>query len=72
MGGILRSGQGPYFNVGTATQNRWGDYSSTSLDPGGAPSIWTIQEYARPPVGTGNQSGRWGTWWSNVEFFEIG
>jgi len=72
MGGVLRSGQGPYLNVGTGTQNRWGDYSSTSLDPGGTPSIWTIQEYARSPVGTGNQSGRWGTWWSNVEFFEIG
>jgi hypothetical protein len=72
MGGVLRSGEGPYFNVGGGTRNRWGDYTSTSLDPGGTPSIWTIQEYARPPVGTNDQSGRWGTWWTNFEFFEIG
>ena len=28
--------------------------------------MWTIQEYARPQVGTGAGSGRWGTWWAAV------
>jgi hypothetical protein len=72
MGGVLRSGDGAYFNVSGGTVNRWGDYTSTCLDPGGVPAIWTLQEYARPPVGTDNQSGRWGTWWGKFEFFEIG
>jgi hypothetical protein len=36
------------------------------------PVLWTQQEYARPPVGTGTNSGRWGTWWAKVGFSEIG
>ena len=70
MGGILRSGEGPYNNVLSGTENRWGDYTSTCRDPGGTPAIWTIQEYARPPQGTDDQSGRWGTWWGKFELFE--
>lgn len=70
LGGTLKSGEGPYNNVASGTENRWGDYTSTRRDPGGA--IWTIQEYARPPVGMNNQSGRWGTWWGKFELFEIG
>jgi hypothetical protein len=29
-------------------------------------SLWTIQEYARLPVGRSDDSGRWGTWWGRV------
>lgn len=72
LGGILRSGEGPYNNVASETENRWGDYTSTCQDVGTTPAIWTIQEYARPPQGTDNQSGRWATWWGKFEFFEIG
>jgi hypothetical protein len=72
MGGVLRSGEGAYVNVGFGTKNYWGYYTSTCQDPDGRPQIWTIQEYARPPQGTGDQSGRWGTWWGKFHLFEIG
>ena len=36
----------------------WGDYSYTTLDPTGALTFWTIQEYAESlPIPDG-----WGTW----------
>jgi hypothetical protein len=73
-GGVIKSGEGAYVNLDLVGRNRWGDYSSTCLDPDGSqgPAIWTLQEYARAPVGTGNNSGRWGTWWGKVTFLEIG
>ena len=43
-------------------RNRWGDYSATQVDPSDDLTLWTIQEYARIPVGHGDQSGRSGTW----------
>jgi hypothetical protein len=71
-GGILKAGEGPYQRTSADGRNRWGDYSSTVLDPQGNGSIWTLQEYSRPPEGSGDGSGRWGTWWSQIELFEIG
>ena len=32
-------------------RNRWGDYSSAQVDPSDDLSLWTLQEYARVPVG---------------------
>jgi hypothetical protein len=61
----LKDGEGPY----TKTRggfNRWGDYSGSSVDPVDDLSLWTIQEYARIPVGRRDGSGRWGTWWGRV------
>jgi hypothetical protein len=69
MGGVLRSGEGPYHRIDGAGRNRWGDYSSTASDPDG--SMWTIQEYSRPAQGTGDASGRWGSWWTQFQLFEI-
>jgi hypothetical protein len=67
-GGVLKSGEGPYYNISGGAENRWGDYSSTCLDTSDVHAVWTIQEYARPQVRTGNQSGRWGTWWGRFKF----
>ena len=51
-------------NVPTATSNRWGDFSTTWVDPVDDHSFWTIQEYAAtPPSGW---KGRWATWWAHV------
>jgi hypothetical protein len=61
-----------YVNVGFGTKNYWGYYTGTCQDPDGRPQIWTIKKYARPPQGTGDQSGRWGTWWGKFHLFEIG
>ncbi len=66
---VLKAGEGPYYKLGAVSQkNRWGDYSSTVVDPANDLDMWTIQEYAATPVGTGanNGDGRWGTWWGRV------
>ncbi|HEY3246305.1 MAG TPA: dockerin type I domain-containing protein [Phycisphaerae bacterium] len=34
------------YNHVFGTRNRWGDYSTTTLDPNDDMSIWTVQEYA--------------------------
>jgi uncharacterized repeat protein (TIGR01451 family) len=66
---VLKAGEGPYYKIGVVSQkNRWGDYSSTVVDPANDLDMWTIQEYAATPTGTGanNGNGRWGTWWGKV------
>lgn len=42
----LASGLGTYDVTFGGTENRWGDYSSTTLDPTDPTKFWTIQEYA--------------------------
>ena len=53
---LMKAGEGPYTVIAGGGRNRWGDYSSTRLDPLDETSFWCIQEYARSP------SNRWGTW----------
>ncbi len=43
---------------------RWGDYTSTLVDPADDTSFWTLQEYGTPPLGTSHIT--WGTWWTYV------
>jgi hypothetical protein len=62
----LKDGEGPYDKTEGGARNRWGDYSGTAVDPSDDLSLWTIQEYARIPVGHGDDAGRWGTWWGRV------
>jgi hypothetical protein len=64
---VLKSGQGAYVKTFGGSRNRWGDYSSTQVDPLDDRSLWTIQEYAGRPVGAGDGSGRWATWWGKVD-----
>ncbi len=52
---MLKEGLGAINNLDGFGRNRWGDYSSTTLDPIDEHAIWTVQELAR----TGNN---WGTW----------
>jgi hypothetical protein len=68
---IFKTGHAPYIRIGNGS-NRWGDYSSTVVDPVDDQTLWTIQEYAWTPT----TSDRWSTWWlrvftSNVLFFPI-
>ncbi|HEX7878695.1 MAG TPA: T9SS type A sorting domain-containing protein, partial [Candidatus Eisenbacteria bacterium] len=57
----------------TATgRNRWGDYSTSQVDPSDDRSLWTIQEYAKTRTGTddgntGSNSSRWSSWWAGVK-----
>jgi hypothetical protein len=44
--------------------SRWGDYSSTSLDPGSDLAFWSIQEYAHLAP------HNWGTWIAKIKIFQ--
>jgi hypothetical protein len=54
-----QAGGNSYYKTFGGTRNRWGDFSSTSLDPTDG-TFWTLQEYAQPTV------NKWGTSWANV------
>jgi hypothetical protein len=60
-GEVLKSGEGYYVQL-TRGLNRWGDYSSTLVDPVNDTDFWTLQEYA---AGVDSRTG-WGTWWGLV------
>ena len=60
----LKDGEATYFKTFSGTRNRWGDFSSTVVDPVNDLDMWTIQEYAASPV---SGSDRWGTWWGKIE-----
>ncbi len=53
---VLRPGFGPSPN------NRWGDYSYTSLDPTDELGFWTAQPYGE----TNAEVNQWGTWLSEI------
>ena len=56
---LLKAGEANYVRTDSVSRNRWGDYSSTHVDPVNGTDLWTLQEYAR----TGNT---WGTWWARI------
>ncbi|MBE0604730.1 MAG: fibronectin type III domain-containing protein [Deltaproteobacteria bacterium] len=59
---LLKAGEAPYWKTLGGTENRWGDFSATMVDPTDDVTFWTLQEYAQTPdPATG--SSRWGTWW---------
>jgi hypothetical protein len=62
---LLKGGEAPYYKTFGGTKNRWGDYSSTVVDPVNDTDMWTIQEYAAAPGG-GTYPDRWSTWWGRV------
>ncbi|MEI6817729.1 MAG: hypothetical protein WCL14_14055, partial [Bacteroidota bacterium] len=57
---IYQTGANTYYKTFSGTANRWGDYSSTTVDPSDSVNLWTLQEYATSTVNT------WGTWWAKV------
>jgi hypothetical protein len=62
----LKAGESSYSKFFSGTENRWGDYSNTCVDPADDLTFWTIQEYASQNVGSAMNDGRWGTWWGKV------
>ncbi|WP_147437236.1 hypothetical protein [Ulvibacter antarcticus] len=56
----FKAGLAKYFKIFSGSSNRWGDYSSSCIDPDDF-SLWTIQQYAESPSGG---SDRWGTEWN--------
>jgi hypothetical protein len=65
-GVTFKGGAGYYEKTFGSSVNRWGDYSTTVVDPANDVNMWTEQEYADAPVGTGDGSGRWATWWGAI------
>jgi Divergent InlB B-repeat domain len=64
---LFKAGLGPYVKTLGGPLNRWGDFSHSVVDPADGTSLWTLQAYANTPVGIGDGSGRWGTWWARVQ-----
>jgi subtilisin-like proprotein convertase family protein len=60
---ILKAGSAPYDKDFGSGRNRWGDYSSTVVDPLNDLDMWTIQEHSAP---TSGGYTRWGTWWGRI------
>jgi hypothetical protein len=65
---LLKAGQGPYYKTFGGSRNRWGDYSSTVVDPRDDLSFWTVQEWAMQPT----TSSRWATWWGQLQVVRVG
>lgn len=59
---IFKSGLGVYNKTFGSSRNRWGDYSSTVVDPNGL-DLWTLQEYADTEL---DGESRWATWWAKI------
>jgi phosphatidylinositol-3-phosphatase len=60
---VLKGGEAPYFKPNGSGNNKWGDFSSTIVDPSNDTDLWTVQQYAAAPVAG---SDRWGTWWGRI------
>jgi hypothetical protein len=56
---VYKSGLATYYKTFGGGSNRWGDYTTTIIDPTDD-SFWTLQEFASTP------SNNWGTVWANV------
>ena len=75
---LLKTGVAPYFKTGqtlggTGTDNRWGDFSATVVDPSDNTTFWTLQEYAAAPATVaGTLRSMWGTWWGKFRAPAIG
>lgn len=62
---IYHPGVANYYKDYGSARDRWGDYSSTGIDPVTG-SIWTIQEIADTRVGPLDNDSRFATWWAEV------
>lgn len=57
---VYQAGLNRYFETAGGTDNRWGDYSATQVDPRDDREFWTIQEYAAA------DENSWATRWALV------
>ena len=54
---VLKSGEAPYY------RDRWGDFTTTLVDPLDDLSFWTLGIYADSLL---NSNNRWATWWGHI------
>ena len=62
---VYHAGVANYYKDFGDPRNRWGDYSSTAIDPATG-SVWTIQEIADTRVGPLENDSRYATWWAEI------
>ena len=55
---LLKAGEAPF-----TRSDRWGDHTSTVVDPVNDTDFWTIQEYSANPI---KGTSLWGTWWGDI------
>ena len=61
-----RHGLKTYYQTFGGAQDRWGDYSATSVDPKNDLDFWTLQESV-PNYSGSISSSIWDTWWAHVQ-----
>jgi hypothetical protein len=59
---VFKSGEAPF------RRERWGDFTTTVVDPVDDLSFWTLGVYANAPFSP--TYDRWATWWSYVKIVE--
>lgn len=65
--GLLKKGEEHFDFQPVGNDERWGDYSATTLDPSDSLSFWTVQEYSKQHVAPSQLPGEnWGTWIGKV------
>ena len=67
---IFRHGQKSYYQTFGGSQDRWGDYSSTCIDPRNNLDFWTIQESV-PNYSGSISNSVWDTWWAYVQVCQL-
>jgi hypothetical protein len=60
---IYKVGEASYYKTYGGSNNRWGDYTGTCVDPSNDLDMWTLQEYATTASGGYD---RWSTYWAKV------
>jgi hypothetical protein len=55
---LLKAGEASF------RRDRWGDFTTTVVDPVDDTSFWTLGIYANTPFGSYD---RWATWWGYVK-----
>lgn len=58
---LFKAGVAPYE---ASKPGRWGDYSSTFVDPVNDLDMWTLQQVAAKP----EAMSKWSTWWKKLSF----
>ncbi|MCC6461913.1 MAG: PKD domain-containing protein [Saprospiraceae bacterium] len=56
---VYKDGAASYHVPDASNRNRWGSYSSTTLDPNG--SLWACTQFAAAPANT------WGSWFAQLD-----
>jgi hypothetical protein len=60
---VLKAGEAAYVKRLGGSENRWGDYSSATVDPVEGERFWVVGEYAETArVGTLGTTSQWGVW----------